>query len=41
MGRGRKSQILWDFMDKFAEKLADFTGISREFSGQTSPKSNQ
>ena len=27
--------------DKFAEKSADFAVISREFSGQTSPKSNR
>ena len=29
------------FGDKFAEKSADFAGISRKFSGQTSPKSSQ
>ena len=26
-GRGRKRQISRDFTDKFAEKMADFTGV--------------
>ena len=29
------------FRDKFVEKSADFAGISQEFWGQTSPKSNR
>ena len=38
IGRGRKSQISGDFRDKLAEKSANFTVISQEFLGQTSPK---
>ena len=37
----KKSQIRGVFRDKFVEKSANFAVISREFSGQTSPKSNQ
>ena len=37
IGRGKKSQI---FRDKFAEKMADFAEISREFSRPVSPKND-
>ena len=33
IGRGKKSQMLPDFQDKFMERPADFTGFSQEFSG--------
>ena len=38
--RKKKSNLAGFLGPKLAEKLADFTGISREFSGQTSPKNN-
>ena len=38
--RKKKSNFAGFLGPKLAEKLADFTEISREFSGQTSPKSN-
>ena len=37
----KKSQIRGVFWDKFTEKSADFAVISREFSRETSPKSNR
>ena len=38
--RKKKSNFVGFLEPKFAEKLADFVGILREFLGQTSPKSN-
>ena len=39
--RGKKVEFRGIFGDKFVEKTADFAGISREFSGQTSPKNKE
>ena len=33
VGRGKKVKFCGIFRDKFEEKTADFTGISREFRG--------
>ena len=41
IGRGKKVKFRGILRDKFVEKLADFMGILREFSGQTLPKSNR
>ena len=40
IGHGKKVKFRGIFRDKIVEKSADFAGISREYSGQTWPKSN-
>ena len=41
IGRGKKVKFHGIFRDKFAEKTADFAGISRKNSGQISPKNDR
>jgi len=41
VGRGKKVKFSGMFRDKYAEKTADFAGISREFSRPISLKSNR
>ena len=40
VGRGKKVKFRGIFRDKFAEKMADFAGISREFSRPVSLKND-
>ena len=40
VGRGKKVKFCGIFRDKFAEKTADFAGISREFSRPVSLKND-
>ena len=40
VGREKKVKFCGIFRDKFAEKMADFTGISREFSRPVSLKND-
>jgi len=42
IGRGKKSQMSWNFWDKIAQKLSDFVGIfGANLAGKQSVKKRQ